>query len=574
MRTTHRQQGRTHRSAYWSTASLFLAIALVLSACAGGNGGNKSSGASGGNGAAGEAQSSSAAPSAEQAAAETPVQGGELTYALATSPDTLDPARSGLAVASRVYRSIFDNLVVKDANNEIKPWLATEWSVSDDGLTYTFKLRQDVKFQDGTPFNAEAVKFTFDRILDPNTKASNSASALKPYASSEVIDDYTIKLVLSTPSRAFLVNLTQTTLGIVSPTAVEKYGDQFGKNPVGTGPFKFVGWQENADITLERNPDYNWGPETASNQGAAYLDKLVFKIVPEEATRIGSVQSKQVLAAETVPPQNIAALKADSNFQVLQVETGGLPYTLFINQNKEPWNELKARQALQYGVDIGSIVKTLYLGTYEQAWSALTPSMFGYDASLENSVQPDADKANQLLDELGWTVGSDGIREKDGKKLTLHYVDGSPNREKRNDIAVMIQQQLKKIGIQVDVEITKDVATKVFQNDDYDIYGNSQVNVDPNALSQFYHTAAPGVLGNIAHVSDSQLDQWLEQAAVEKDDTKRAELYKNVQQFIKDNAVILPIYVFPYTVAASNKVKGLAFDSVGYPQFGGVYIQK
>ncbi|MBB6637742.1 ABC transporter substrate-binding protein [Cohnella thailandensis] len=560
------------RNSYSGAATLLLAVALVLSACAGG--GNNGSGGNNNGASGGEAEASSAAPSAGQASAETPVQGGELTYALATSPDTLDPGRSGLAVASRVYRTIFDNLVVKDENNEIKPWLATEWTVSDDGLSYTFKLRQDVKFQDDTPFNAEAVKFTFDRILDPSTAAGNSAAALSPYTSSEIIDDYTIKLNLASPSRAFLVNLTQSTLAIVSPTAAKKYGDQFGKNPVGTGPFRFVKWEENAEIAVERNPDYHWGPETVSNQGPAYLDKITFKIVPEEATRIGSVQSKQVLAAETVPPQNIVALKSDPNFQLLQADTGGLPYTLFINQNKEPWNELKARQALQYGVDVGTIVKTLYLGTYQQAWSALTPGIFGYDASLENSVQPDAAKAGQLLDELGWTVGADGIREKDGKKLTLHYVDGSPNREKRNDIAVIVQQQLKKIGIQVDVEITKDVLTKVFKNDDYDIYGNSQVNVDPNALYQFYHTAAPGALGNLAHVSDPQLDQWLEQGAVEKDEAKRAEIYKNVQQFIKDNVVILPIYVFPYTVAASNSVKGLAFDSVGYPQFGGVYIQK
>ncbi|MFM9276881.1 ABC transporter substrate-binding protein [Paenibacillus jiagnxiensis] len=533
--------------------ALILTVSLLLSACSGGSGEN-------------------AAAGADQAASGQTTAGGELTYALATSPDTLAPQQSGLAVATRVYRTMFDNLVVKLPDNTIKPWLATEWSISDDHKSYTFKLRKGVKFHDGTPFNAEAVKFTFDRILDPNVKVGNAAAQISPYESSEVIDEYTIKLNLSQPSRAFLGNLSQGPLSIISPTAVKKYGDEFGKHPVGTGPFKFVKWEENSEITVERNPEYNWAPETVDNQGAPYLDKITFKIVPEEATRIGSVQSGQVLAAETVPPQNVLALKNDPNFQILETDTIGLPYTLFINREHAPWNELKARQALQYGIDVGAIVKTLYLGTYNQAWSALTPGVFSYDESLENSIQPDQAKAAALLDELGWKPGADGIREKDGKKLTLHYVDGSPNREKRNDIAVMIQQQLKKIGIDVQVEITKDVATVIYQNQDYDLYGNSQVNGDPNALYAFYHTPAAGA-STLSKLSDPQVDQWLEQGAVETDDAKRAELYKKVQQYIKDQAVIIPIYVFPYTVAAAKTVQNLKFDVLGYPLFNDVKLQ-
>lgn len=556
---------------------LFVSLLLVLSAC-GNNSNNTSSNNSNAGkdntAASGTTPNANASDSSGNSTQASPAQGGVLTYALATSPDTLDPARSGLAVASRVYKTIFDNLVVTDADNNIKPWLATEWTAADDGLSYTFKLRQDVKFQDGTPFNADAVKFTFDRIKDPATKASNSAAQLSAYASSEVIDPYTIKLNLSSASQSFLGNLSSSTLGIVSPTAVQKYGDQFGKNPVGTGPFKFVKWEENADIQVERNPDYAWAPSNVDNPKAAYLDGITFKIIPEEATRIGSVQSKQILAAETVPPQNIVSIQGDSSLQLLKVNTVGLPYTLFINQDHAPWNDVKVRQALQYGIDVGSIVKTLYLGTYEQAWSSLTPGIFGYDASLEGAIKPDADKAAKLLDDAGWVKGADGIRAKDGKKLTLHYVDGSPNREKRNDIAVIIQQQLKKIGIEVNVELTKDVLTKVYTNRDYDLYGNSQVNSDPNALYPFYHTAAPGAFGNIAGVSDPQVDQWLEQGAVEKDNAKREELYKNVQHYISDNAVIIPIYVFPYTVAADKSVQGLKFDKAGYPLFNDVNLQK
>ncbi|HEY2494525.1 MAG TPA: ABC transporter substrate-binding protein [Paenibacillus sp.] len=504
-----------------------------------------------------------------------PSQGGELSFALATSPDTLDPHRSGLAVSVRVIRTIYDSLVVQLPDHTIGPWLATEWTISPDGKSYTFKLREDVKFQDGTPFNAEAVKYNFDRIIDPATKANNSVALLKPYISSEIIDEYTVKLNLETPSEAFLGNLSQALLGIVSPTAAKKDGDQFGKHPVGTGPFKFVKWDENAEISVERNSDYKWAPAIVDNKGAAYLEKIVFKIVPEEATRIGSVQSGQVLAAETVPPQNILSLKSDPNFQLLQANTVGLPYTLFFNERRAPWNEVKARQAVQLAVDVDVIVKTLYLGTYERAWSPLSPGIFGYDESLENGVKPDQNKANQLLDEIGWVRGADGIREKDGKKLTLHYVDGSPNREKRNDIAAMIQQQLKPIGIDVDVEITKDIATVVYEKGAYDLYGNSQVNSDPNALYSIYHSSDPKATQlSLPGLADPELDKLLEQGTVEADQTKRLEIYKKVQQYIIDNAVILPIYVFPYTVVALKSVEGVKFDTLGYPLFNDVSIKQ
>ncbi|MFC5449334.1 ABC transporter substrate-binding protein [Paenibacillus aestuarii] len=544
------------RSKWVTVFALMMVIVLVLSAC-----GDKPASQSG---------TAASAGATTQAAA----QGGEITYALATSPDSLDPHRSGLAVAVRVFRTMYDSLVVQLPDNTIKPWLATEWTISPDGKSYTFKLRKDVKFHDGTPFNAEAVKYSFDRILDPATKAANATALLKPYKSSEVIDEYTIKLNLETPSVAFLGNLSQAMLGIVSPTAAKKYGDQFGKNPVGTGPFKFVKWEDNAEIKFERNPDYNWAPELVSNKGKSYLDAITFKIIPEEATRIGSVQSGQVTAAETVPPQNIVSLKNDAKLQLLQVNTGGLPYTLFFNQSRPPWNDVKARQAVQSAVDIDAIVKTLYLGTYQRAWSPLAPSAFGYDASLENAIKPDLDKANRLLDELGWVKGADGVREKDGKKLTLHYVDGSPNREKRNDIAAMIQQQLKKVGIAVEVEITKDVQTVVYTNQGYDLYGNSQVNSDPVALNSFYHTTAPNVRPSLSHLSDAEVDQLLEQGVVETDTAKRKEIYKKVQHSIIDNAVILPIYVFPYTVAASKSLNGLKFDALGYPLFNDVSLVK
>lgn len=542
-------QRKNRRYRLWLTvSSLLIAISLVLSGCGG------------------VVEKSNAQGNT------ITTNGGTLTYALATSPDTLDPHRSGLAVSVRVMRTLYDSLVVQTEDGSIKPWLAESWTVSKDGKSYTFKLRKDVKFHDGTSFNAEAVKFNFDRVIDPATKAANALALIRPYTSSKVIDEYTVQVNLSTPSEAFLGNISQAMLGIVSPTAAKKEGEQFGKQPVGSGPYQYVDWKDNTSIAVKKNPDYTWAPATVKNTGAPHIDGITFSIIPEEATRIGSVQSKQVLAAETVPPQNMLALKNSPDLQLLQANTLGLPYTLFINERHAPWDNIKARQALQSAIDVDAIVKTLYLGTYERAWSALTPGILGYDESLEYKIQPDLAHANTLLDELGWVKGQDGIRVKDGQRLTLKYVDGSPNREKRNDIAAMIQQQLKAVGIDVQVNITKDIATVVYQNGEYDLYGNSQVNSDPNALSAFYHTGDPYARPTLSGLSDPQIDQWLEQGAVEKDKDQRATIYRNIQQRISELAVIIPVYIFPYTVATSQTVHGISFDYLGYPLFNDVRI--
>ncbi|GAA3411086.1 ABC transporter substrate-binding protein [Paenibacillus hodogayensis] len=507
-----------------------------------------------------------------------PQQGGELTFALAGSPRSMDPHGDGSALGGRVQRAMFDSLVIL-VNNEVKPWLATEWSVSPDGKSYTFKLRKDVKFHDGTPFTAQSVKENFDRIYDPNTKAGVGREAIGPYASSEVLDEHTLKVNLKDPYSPFLTGISQFLIGNVSPQALEKIGAELGKvPPAGTGPFKFVKWTENTEIALVKNPDYKWAPEGISNKGPAYLDKLTFKIVPEEASRIGSVMSGEVLAGETVPPQNVVSLQNDSKLQIIQTQTGGLPFTLFINQKREPWNELKARQALQLAIDVDSIVKTLYLGTYERAWSPLSPSTLGYSKSLENTVKPDVKKANELLDELGWVRGADGIRAKDGKKLSILYVESSPNREKRNDIAAIIQQQLKQIGVSVEVEITKDAYTTVItKGKPYDIFGNSTVSPDPDRLRFFYHSQVQNVPGdqrNIPGLADPEIDKLIDKGSIESDKAKREQIYKELQQAIINKAVIIPIYVFPYTVAASKSVHGLVFDSPGYPFFNDVYISK
>jgi peptide/nickel transport system substrate-binding protein len=374
--------------------SLLLGIAILASACS----------------------HSDAGKGSQAAGADPPkiTPGGELVWALGgvVTSDNLDAHKSGNAQNARVMRSLYDSLVVELPDHTVKPWLATSWEISEDKKSYTFKLRQDVKFHDGTPFNAEAVKFNFDRIKDPATKAAISLNEIGPYVSTEVVDEFTAKINFSTPFAPFLINAAKIDLGFVSPTAVKKFGDKYPQNPSGTGPFKVSLLTPSSQVELVKNADYNWPPANAKHQGPAYLDKITVKYVEEEATRVSVLQSKQAQVADIIPPQNLVAFKADKNFNVQETELIQANHQIYFNQTREPWNNVKVREAVRSAIDLDSAVKTIYLGTSKKAWSPLSPQTFGYDPTVETLWKYDLKSSNDTLESLGWVKGAMVIAQK------------------------------------------------------------------------------------------------------------------------------------------------------------------
>ncbi|BBI35231.1 ABC transporter substrate-binding protein [Cohnella abietis] len=532
-----------------------VAFAIILSGCSTGN-----------------TKSSANTQSTSEASDSSKASGGNLTFALAGSPNTLDVGETSSDIEFRIGRNLFDSLVGELPDHTIKPWLAESWDISPDQKSYTFKLRHDVTFHDGTPFNAAAVKFNFDRSADPKGTSVYAKQLLGPYESSEVIDEFTLKVNFKEAFTPFLSNAAKSTLGIQSPESFKKYGDKVGQNPVGTGPFKFVSWSPNAEIVLEKNADYNWASPAATHNGPAYVDKLVLKLISEEATRVSSLQSGQVLAAESIPAQNIVALKKDSNYQIHQVLLPGATYALTFNNQKAPWNDVNLRKAVQSAIDVDSIVNSLYLGTFPRAWSSLSPSTLGYDTSLENGYKVDLDKAKQLLEEAGWKLGSDNIREKDGKPLTMNYIDLTGNREKREDIIKIVQQQLKAIGVKLTLSITAaGPYVDALKSGSYDLAGLSFAGGDPDILRTLYSRANWSTNefanSNFARFYDPEIEQLLTDGYQEADPEKRIGIYKELQQYFVKNVVTIPMYVYPYTVASSKKVSGIAFDFPGYPVF-------
>ncbi|WP_077034530.1 ABC transporter substrate-binding protein [Pelomonas sp. KK5] len=506
----------------------------------------------------------------------TPVKGGELVFAFDGAAITafgLDPQRSLFAPHHRIIRSIFDSLVVLQPGGKVGPWLASSWEISTDGRVYTFKLRDGVVFHDGTKLDAAAVKFNLDRIKDPKN-ALYAIADIGPYERSEVLDPLTLKVTLSAPFAPLLANLSKSTMGIVSPAAVQKYGDQFLVHPVGSGPFRFVSQQPGTEVVLERNEAYRWAPAGAANGGPAWLDRLVFKNVPEEATRVAVLQNGQAGAADIIPPQHLLALRKDPQVRIVEGELLNHNYALFLNTRRAPWSDENVRRAFKLALDIDTAVKTVHLGTLARAWAPLSPSIPGYDKRFENSWQQDKAESARLLDTAGWKPGQDGIREKDGKRLTLVFLETQGNREKRLDLLTVFRRQLADAGIELRIEtVSSGNYLERSAAGDYDLLGGSQFASDPDVLRRI-HSAALRSRISVSKVDDPALEQLLDAGAREQEPARRAAIYVDVQQRILDKTYAVPIYVLVYFIATRSSVHGVQLDAHGFPVFDGAWVEK
>ncbi|GAB2525561.1 ABC transporter substrate-binding protein [Paramicrobacterium agarici] len=519
----------------------------------------------------------SGTPAAQESS--EPVEGGSLTFALDSSPDNLDPGSSSSAVNAEVMRQVFDSLVWQSPDHEFKPWLAEDWSVSDDGTEYTFSLRDGVTFHDGSEFDAASVCFNFDRVTDPATKSRSAISALGAfYDGCEASGDLEVTLSLTQPDATFLSGLSQVWLGIQSPAAVEEYGDDITTHPVGTGPFVFDSMALNSNVVLTKNADYDWAPEGMNHSGAAYLDTLKFLVVTEPTTRFRSI-GNNVDAAEAIATQDVATAKEDPALGVDVVSVPGTPYQLFFNESHAPWDTVEARKAARMAMDIPSIIESLYFGVYDRAWSPLTPASKYFDDSLEGSVEYDIDAAKAAFDDLGWVEGDDGYRYKDGEVLKLDYLVPSAKREKRQQVAQFLQENLKDAGIKVNLEfLASGPYSATRDKNEYDMMGLSLTS-GYSALGSIYDSEnypAPGKGNyyNYAQLESEQVDTWIEKAQLAADDAEAETYWTNIQQFVIENAVSVPIYNYNYTVAYAAGVHDISYNWKSYPVFYDAYVSE
>lgn len=352
------------------------------------------------------------------------VPGGTVIYAAGADPDNLDPANAESNPSEAVNRMMYENLVKFDEKLKIVPGLATRWEQSKDGMSWTFYLRTGVKFHDGTPFNAEAVKVFIERMIGP--EKPSRAGLYTPFVSSvQVIDDATVKINLKAPFAFFLNNLAHSASGIISPTALKTYGKDISRRAVGTGPFKFVEWVHGDHLTMVRNDDY-WG-------GKPYLDKIIVKTVKEDSARVMMLQSGDAHLIVRIPSEDIPRLEKDANIRLDSTETLRVLF-IGINCTKKPYMDVRVRQALNYAVDKESIAKNIYQGRALPSDGMIAPLTTGYFPVKGYPYDPE--RAKKLLAEAGFPNGFKG-------KLW------SPQGRYPKDfeMAQAIQQQLKKVGV-------------------------------------------------------------------------------------------------------------------------------
>ncbi len=269
------------------------------------------------------------------------VAGGTVTYAAGADPDSLDPANAESNPSEAVNRMMYENIVRFDEKLKIVPGLATRWEQAKDGLSWTFFLRKGVKFHDGTPFNAEAVKVFFERMIGP--EKPSRAGLFTPFVNSvDIVDEYTAKVNLKTPFAFFLNNLAHSASGVISPAALKTYGKDISRRTVGTGPFKFVEWVHGDHLTMVRNDDY-WG-------GKPHLDQIIVKTVKEDSARVMMLQSGDAQLIVRIPSEDIPRLEKDPNIKLDSTETLRVLF-LGINCYKKPFNDVRVRQAIAYAID-------------------------------------------------------------------------------------------------------------------------------------------------------------------------------------------------------------------------------
>ncbi len=503
------------------------------------------------------------------AAAQEGIPGGTLRIGLNNEPDTLDPHRTPSRYMWMVGLAMYDPLVISDNTGAIFPNLASEWTISEDGLIYTFTLRQDVTFHDGTPFNAEAVKYNYDRVVAPETGSLLSNDDIGPYESSTVIDDYTVEIKMSAPYGPFLRMISLMEFAIISPTAAEEFGlDEYGRNPVGTGPFKFVEWTLQERTVFEKNADYAWGsPDIYPITGAPYLDGIEYIYLIEAGTRIAALESGEVDAITSVPQLEVARLEESGDYEVLKFPASGHPSAFIINTMKAPTDDVNVRTAINLALDRQAIVESLYDNQNTPAYGPLTPATFAYWPEWETRWAYNLEEADRLMTESGWTKG-DEFYEKDGEPITLElYVFGEagPTGE-------AAAGQLALSGFKVNVNVLefseqKGIAYEGLHNLCLVTFGAP----DPRILKLLYHSINMRENGwawtHFMEANPEQqglLDAALDLGDTETDPAAREAAYFEAQRLIAENALVMPVKNDFQIIGLAPKVENWQMDDANF----------
>jgi len=485
--------------------------------------------------------SSFAAP----ATAQTPP--GVLIVGQIAEPKSLDPAAVTAVNDFRILVNLYEGLTrYKSGTLEVEPALATEWDISEDGTEYTFTLRDGVTFHDGTPFNATAVKFNFDRMLDDqhpyhDTGPFPLSFFFSAVESTEVVDDMTVKFTLNAPYAPFLSNLAYPTGLMVSPAAVEANGKEYGRNPVGTGPFKFAEWRSNEAVVVERHDDY-WG-ETAGTQA------VVFRPITDANTRVAEMLAGGIDMMVEVPPTSLGQFSGDG-FSVAE-QAGPHVWFLILNAKEGPFADKRVRQAANYAINKEAIVNDVLEGTASVAAGPTPPAFaWAYNEALD-PYPYDPEKAKALISEAG----------ADGAELTFYVTEGGSGMLDPVPMGTAIQADLQAVGFDVKIE-TYEWNTFLGEvnpglEGKADMAEMAWMTNDPDTLPYLAlrSEAWPDKGGfNSGYYANPKVDELLEAARTATDQDERAQLYREMQEIVQEDA--------PWVFVANWKQNAVINDRV------------
>ena len=462
------------------------------------------------------------------------------TYAAQADAVGLSPILTNDSVSAVAERHLYENLVKRDpTTNKLVPWLATSWE-TPDATTWIFHLRQGVKFQDGTPFNAEAVKFTFERIMDPKVGAPR-ASLLTPIQSIDVIDDATVKITTKAPYGAFLAALAHPNAEIVSPTAVKKYGDLM-KNPVGTGPYMLKDWVSGDHITMVRNPDY-WGKEPS-------IDTFVIRVVPDANTQVALLERGDVQLIDTVPPELVSRLQQNKNIQVV-IKPGTPVFYLGFNYKEALWQNKTAREAVASAINI-DVISRLLKPVANKDCSIIGPQVFGYVEGVEsNCTSYDPAKAKQLWSAL-----------QDARPVTLWV----PQIGDYPRVGQIVQGQLSQAGIPTTIKTVEWGAyLSATQKYEQDLYLLGWTNQTADGSELIYPNLDSANIGaaNRSAYNNPAADKLIEASRATTDQQQRLDLLNQANTLLLKDVAWVTLYDGVAMIAHRTNVSGIGLLPTG-----------
>lgn len=500
-----------------------------------------------------------------------PRPGGELVLVSTEEPDTLDAQKTSAALTGLLMRYLGDTLITKDLRGNYTAGLARSWTVSRDGLTWTFELRQGVRFHDGTPLNAQAVKASVDRALAPETKSPIAGALFGPVAGVQATGESTVVIRLKEAFAPFLDNLTDPRAMIVSPQAVQQLGDRFGRSPVGTGPFKFQEWRSADRIVFTRNPDYQWGPSHV-HAGPPYLERLVLRIMPESAAQVAAFERGE-LSILPVPPTDVRRLQSGGKYAFFTFLRKGVGLFIEFNVTKEPFNDLRVRRALNFAIEKKSVLQIALEGLGEVAHGSLPPSIWGYwEGITEYAPGYDPGQAKRLFAEAGWQAGPGGTLQKDGKPFTFVLYMAPIDTWRRS--AQIVQAQLRAYGIQMDIQ-TFEFGTLLakLRAGEHQAEFLGYTYTSPDIVHVWFHSSNIGTGLTFSHHKDPVLDKMIEASRTETRPQRRLELYRDIQKFIVDKALWVPLWTNTNYIAVQPNVQGAKIHPDGFVVVNDAFIR-